>query len=979
MQLATPSALLLLLIFLPIVWYIGRPRHAFRRRRDITSLVLRTTIVVLLVLVLAGIQNVQAVDKLAVVFLVDVSDSMGTTTQDAQIEYIREAIAGKTPEDEWAVVLFGDNAVPESDFSIIQEIESFGSVPVTTHTDIANAIQTALSMFPPDASRRIVILSDGQATQGDAVARAQRAAASGVEISYVPFFREPAPDVRITALDAPSRVSENQSFDISVSVNAEAPTPATLLLFSGGSLILEEALDLQAGDTRFTFAQTSQFSGFLDFSAQIVVPNESDNFSQNNQLSAFSQVVGPSRVLMVTSDETETQFLLPALEQAGIIVTTTSPESLPLNMAGLADYKSVIIANVPATDLSNAQMELLDQYVRDIGGGLVVVGGPDSFAPGGYFQTPLERTLPVEMQIKDQQRLPQLTIAYLIDRSGSMGQIGRSGVPNLELAKRAIVLSLELLQPTDRAAVGTFDTSGSWVASFQNVNDNATLIGLVNSIRAGGGTDILAGMRLVERDIVQEPSEIKHVILLTDGGANPTGLVELAESLHLEDGVTLSSIAIGTNPANFLQRMANAADGNYYEVANVVDIPRIFTQETVLASRSYIVEDTFTPTLTGTSSIMDGINSLPPLRGYVATSPKTAAQKILSSPEPFADPILASWQYGLGRSVVFTSDATSRWANEWVAWDDFSRFWGQAVSWSINEGANNNLETRIIMENDDARIVVDARDDDGAFLNGLLLTGSVLNPNGDSRRVPLQQTAPGRYEATFSPEDEGAYFLTVDGTMTVDDEEVSLNDINGWVMSYSPEYITREQDDTLLAQLADITDGQNLSETPTDVFLHNLGERQATTPIWEALVIIALILLPFDIAVRRLIITRSDLSRLRAYLSGQRTEEEERSERLEALLNARERSRESTAYGESSPLDTVGQLRRRRSFSFEQDSDRDDDTPPRPVNRPSAAPRTPTTRQSDPKGTQAPQGNIGSRLLKSRRDRRGEDTNEDDV
>lgn len=974
MQLATPSALLLLLIFLPIVWYIGRPRHAFRRRRDITSLILRTTIVVLLVLVLAGIQNVQAVDKLAVVFLVDVSDSMGTTTQDAQIEYIREAIANKTPEDEWAVVLFGDNAVPESDFRIVQEIEAFGSVPVTTHTDIANAIQTALSMFPPDASRRIVILSDGQATQGDAVARAQRAAASGVEISYVPFFREPAPDVRITELDAPARVAENQAFDISVSINAEAPTPATLLLFSGGSLIHEEALNLQAGDTRYTLAQTSQFSGFLDFSAQIVVPNENDNFTQNNQLSAFSQVVGPSRVLMVTSDETETQFLLPALQQAGIIVDTTSPESLPLNMSGLADYKSVIIANIPATDLSNAQMELLDQYVKDIGGGLVFVGGPDSFAPGGYFQTPLERTLPVEMQIKDQQRLPQLTIAYLIDRSGSMGQIGRSGVPNLELAKRAIVLSLELLQPTDRAAVGTFDTSGAWVAPFQNVNDNQAMMGLVNSIRAGGGTDILAGMRLVQRDIVQETSEIKHLILLTDGGANPTGLVEIAESLYQEHGVTLSSIAIGRNPANFLQRMANAADGNYYEVADVVEIPRIFTQETVLASRSYIVEDGFTPTLTGNSAIMDGINSLPSLRGYVATSPKTAAQKILSSPEPFADPILATWQYGLGRSVVFTSDATSRWGNEWVTWDDFSRFWGQAVSWSINEGANNNLETRIIMENDEARIVVDARDDEGGFLNGLVLTGSVLNPNGNSRRIPLQQTAPGRYEATFNPQDEGAYFLTINGTMAGDESETALTDVNGWVMSYSPEYITRAQDDTLLAQLADITDGQNLSDVPTDVFLHNLGEREAITPIWEALVIIALILLPFDIAVRRLIITRTDLERLRAYLSGQQTEEEQRSERLEALLNARERSRESTAYGETSPLDTIGQLRRRKSFSFERDADGDDDTPPpAPADRPRYTPTKQEPRQRDLKGNQAPESNIGSRLLKSRRDRRSED------
>ena len=955
MQLATPSAGLLLFILLPLVWYIGWPRHAFRRRRDSISLVLRTAIVVLLVLALAGLQNVQSVDRLAVVFLVDVSDSMGTTTQDLQLEYIRSALAGKKPDDEWAAVLFGDNAVPESDFSIVQEIEAFGAIPVTTHTDIANAIQTALSMFPPDASRRIVILSDGQATQGDAIARAQRASASDVEISFVPFFRQAAPDVRITALDAPGRVAENQSFDISVSIHAEAATPATLLIFSGGSLIHEEALNLQRGDTRYTLTQTSQFSGFLDFSAQIIVPGENDNFSQNNQLAAFSQVVGPARVLLVTVAESETQFLLPALEQAGILVDVMAPANLPVNMASLANYKSVILANTPATELSKAQMTLLDQYVSDIGGGLVVVGGPQSYAPGGYFQTPLERTLPLEMQIKDQQRLPQLTIAYLIDRSGSMGQIGRSGVPNLELAKRAIVLSLELLQPTDRAAIGTFDTGGAWVVPFQPVNDSQALIAMTNTIRSGGGTDILAGLRLVERDIIQEPSAVKHLILLTDGGANPTGLVELTQLLHDAYNVTLSTIAIGRNPAGFLERMAAAGAGNYYQVGDVEQIPLIFAQETVLASRSYIVEEPFTPRVTGNSAMIDGIDSLPPLRGYVATTPKTAAQRILSGPEPFSDPILASWQYGLGRVVAWTSDASARWANEWVTWDDFSRFWGQALTWSINAGANSNLETRIIMENEQARIVVDARGNEGEFLNGLLLNSAVLSPAGDSRRIPLQQTAPGRYETTFNPQTEGAYFLTVHGSAQLEEQETALTDLNGWVMSYSPEYIPRQQDDRLLAQIADITGGGNLGGRPADVFLHDLGERQAKTAIWESLVWIALILLPFDIAVRRLIITRSDLNRLRAWLSGQPAEAEARSQRLETLLNARQRSRASTDYGESGFIDAVGPLRRHRTFSFDDETDGDDKPP-----------------ATAPASEQPAAANLGARLLQRRKKHRRE-------
>ena len=902
MQFSTPSAALLLLIALPLVWALGFPRHAFRRRRDVSSLVLRSIIVTLLVLALAGMQLAQEVDRLAVVFLVDASDSMDAAAETAQLEYIRAALEQKPVDDAWSVVVFGDNAVPERDFSRLSEIESISSSPLPTQTDIANAIQTALSMFPPDTARRIVLLSDGRATKGDAIARAQRAAASEVQISVVPLERAPSPDVRVSALDAPSRVPENQSFDISVSLHAEAATPARLLLFSGGSLIHEQALDLPVGDSRFALTQTSESSGFLDFTAQIIVPNESDHFGQNNQLAAFTQVIGPARALLLRGEESDIEHLLPALRQAGILVDVIAPADAPVSMARLASYKSVIIANVPASQLSQAQMSLLDQFVSDLGGGLVMIGGPESYAPGGYYRTPLEQTLPVEMQIKDQRRLPQLTIAYLIDRSGSMGQIGRSGVPNLELAKRAITLSLGLLQPRDRAAIGTFDTGGAWVAPFQHVNDAQSMIAMTNTIRSGGGTDILAGLRLVERDIVNEPSQLKHLILLTDGGANPTGLVELTEYLQQVFDVSLSAIGIGRSPAPILKRMADAGAGNYYAVANVEQIPLIFAQETVLASRSYIVEEDFQPRVTGSSAILDGIDNFPPLRGYVATTPKAAAGRILSGDEPFSDPVLAAWQYGLGRAVAWTSDASSRWAKDWVAWDDFSRFWGQVVNWSVNAGADSNLETRIVLEDDGARIVVDARDDAGQFLDGLLLDGSALQPGGQSLRLQLQQTAPGLYEARFDPQDEGAYFLTINGGAG-DAEEPTLTDLKGWALSYSPEYIPGAGDERLLRQLAALTGGRDLSELPGEVFAHDMGARIATTDIWDKLALLALLLLPLDIAVRRLIITRTDMQRGLALLRRGRGRGGDRTERMQSLFDARSRSRDATGYGESVRLD----------------------------------------------------------------------------
>ena len=949
MQFTEPGALLALVILLPLLWLVGFPRHAFRRGRDISSLLLRTLIVVLLALALAGLQQVGAVERLAVVFLVDASDSMGSDAESAQLDYLRAALESKPHDDEWALLVFGENAVPEKDFNAVSEIEGIASVPRAGGTDIARAVQTALAMFPPDAARRIVIMSDGASTRGDALARAQRAAAADVEISYVPYLREPAPDVRITALDAPSRVAQEQTFDIAVSIEADAATPATLLVFSGGQLIHEEQLDLAAGENRYSLPQQSGKSGFLDFSAQVIAPGENDHYAQNNTLGAFSQVIGPARVLLVSVDASETDFLLPALEQAGLDVELAPPSRLPVDMAGLADYKSVIVANVPATALSRAQMSLLDKFVSDIGGGLVMVGGPDSYAPGGYYQTPLERTLPVDMQIKDQRRLPQLTIAYLIDRSGSMGQVGRSGVPNLDLAKRAIVLSLELLQASDRAAIGTFDTGGAWVVPFQQVNDAEALIAMTNTIRSGGGTDIMAGMRLVARDITEEPSQLKHLILLTDGGANSQGLVELAESLHDEHNVTLSAIAIGRNPGKFLEPMAEAGQGNFYSVANVEEIPLIFAQETVLASRSYIVEDTFTPRVTGSSAILDGIASLPALRGYVATTPKTAAQRILSGPEPYADPVLAAWQFGLGRVVAWTSDASARWGNEWVAWEDFSRFWGQAVAWSVNAGANENLETRIVLDDERARIVVDARDEAGGFLDGLALDGAVLNPEGDSLRLGLQQTAPGRYEASFSPGSEGSYFLNISGEADLAGGATALTDLSGWVRSYSAEYLPNAGDERLLADMAQVTGGRSLLDAPDAVFAHNLGERQAANDIWERLILLALLLLPLDIALRRLIITRTDLQRLRAFVTG-RGAAQARTQQMQALFSARSRSRGTTGYGDDLPSDLPT----------------GDDRPPLPIPQ---IVQPSSTREPEFKEPPEDEPNLGARLLERKRRR----------
>jgi len=972
MTFTSPIALVLLLV-IPLILYVGWPRNRFRRARDVSSLLLRITIALLLIFSLAGLQVVQNADRLAVVFLLDVSDSMGTAAQEEALAYMQDAMNNMQPDDLAGVVAFGADAQVARSISTARELGPIRATPGTGNTDLAGAIRLGLALFPGDTARRMVIFTDGQETVGDAESAARLASAAGVEISYVPFSRPPEPEIQVRNVDVPATVDEGQEFDMTVTISSEETTDAVITVLASGQIITRQQEQLREGENSYTLNLVGGATGFRDFQVQ-VDPLGADGFYQNNTLGAFTRVEGASRALLVgDSSGDELRHIVPALQESGIEVDVIEPGGLPGTVSGLAAYDSVVLVNVPATRLTDRRMAVIDTYVSDLGGGLVVIGGPESYGPGGYFQTPLEDALPVEMQIRDQQRLPQLTIAYVIDRSGSMGATGDSGISNIDLAKGAIIRSIDFLQPNDRAGVASFDTSAYWIAEIQEILDKRELQRLVGTLRSSGGTSIKAGMDLVAASIVDEPSDLKHIILLTDGGAEPRGLVEQSRELFEEHNVTTSVISIGQFEADFLQRMADVANGNYHNVTDPETIPEIFAQETVLATRTYIQEDAFFPVLTARHPIMENIAGLPELQGYVATAERSAAQVILRGPEPYSDPVLVAWQYGLGRSVAFTSDATGRWAQNWVGWDDFTTFWSQAVRWTITEGASSNLESQIVMENEQARIIVDARDDAGDFLNGLDLQASVVDPEQGARRVTLRQVAPGRYEAIFTPQEEGAYFIRVAGEDAAE-TGLELNQTTGWVMSYSPEYEIRAVNDELLTTLAELTGGGDYTETPDAVFEHNLSSQNASVPLWPWMLFLAMILLPFDIGVRRLLLTTSDITRLRKWLwisvlgRGQK-HDEATATRLSSLRAARNRARDE-AQAQANPASSVSALRERRAARQEAQPEREAQvpTPSQPEPAKPRYTRAPEQPQSPKKETEG-DTNIGSRLLKRRRER----------
>ena len=905
MQFASPLALLLLL-GLPFFIWLGWPSRGYGRRREISSLVLRVLILLMLILALAGLEIQRGGDNLAVVFLVDASDSMPQTAETAAFDYVREAMGSMGTDDQAAVILFGGDALVERPMSPNKALDSFASLPDTTQTDLAAAIRLGMALYPPGSARRMVILSDGAETDGDAIEAALLANAAGVDVIVVPFVFSTQNETMIVDVDAPERLIEGESFELSVTTRSAIATQAGLRVLASGQVIFEGQVELEPGLQTFSVPLTASESGFLNVSVQLIPAI--DSFYQNNELATFSEVAGPPRILLVAPPEGETMAVVGevrpdeysqiqnALNVAGFDLTLVQPSGLPSELPLLAEYASIVLIDVPARDLTERQMLAVQSYVRDLGGGLVVVGGPTSYGVGGYFRTPLEETLPVDMEIKDEKRRPSLTMVFIIDRSGSMST--NAGVfSKLDLAKEAVVRSVELLFPSDRVGVIAFDSEAQWVVPITDLADPIGVQEQVGTLRPGGGTDIMAGLQAMAAQLPQDPARLKHVILLTDGGADPEGLAELTQAMFDQHGITLSSVGIGSDSAPFLADLAVAGGGRFHLTENPANIPTIFTEETTLATRAYIIEESFFPLLSSSSGIMSGIEATPPLHGYVGSTSKATAQTILVS--ELGDPILATWQYGLGRAVAFTSDATSRWASDWVVWSGFPSFWSQVVRSTVGDNIQSGLTVRVESLNGETRLVVDAQNETGLYLNNYAMTATLLQPDGSTNEVELVQTAPGRYEAAVDPQTEGAYLIRVDGTAPTGEK---INTLDGWVYAYSPEYQALNADPDQMIRLASLIGGRLTSGAPVEAFAHDLTAPLDHRPIWPLLLLLAALLLPWDFAVRRLAFSFGDISRgLNQRLRGLRLAvvgpaPSERTHRMSSLLEAKDRARDAAPH-----------------------------------------------------------------------------------
>ena len=872
-----PNALwLLLLVPLTVgLALLGGRRPT--RTRFWGGLALRALLITLIVLALAGIQMRRRADSPTAVFLLDASDSVPADEQARGESLIRQAIGSMPPGDRAASVLFGRDALVERMASEDRALPDLASVPVTVRTDIASALQLGLALFPDEGAKRLVLLSDGRENLGQALAQAELAAAHGIDLAYVPLGGPGGEvEVLIEVLDAPADVRQGQGFDLTALVHTTEQVGATLRVFGDGQLLHSQELRLQPGTNRFLIPVEGAEAGFRRYRAQVVP--DADTRLQNNEAHAFTVVHGPPRVLLVEGQPGEGEVLAQALAAAEMQVSVVPPADLPTTLPDLAAYDALVLANVPAETLPSGAMETIQVYVRDLGKGLLMTGGENAFGAGGYLRTSLEEALPVDMDVRTKEQSPNMALVLAVDKSGSMGRCHcdnpdldqtytrqEVGQPKVDIAKEAVMRAAGALGQQDYLGVVAFDSAARWALDVDRLADFVALEGSIGGIQAQGQTNLRAGVEAAYDALQTTDARRKHLILLTDGWVRQGDLTSLAREMQ-DEGITLSVVAAGGGSAEYLAELAQIGGGRYYPAADILGVPDIFLKETITAVGRYIVEEPFYPLPSGPSSVLRGLDptTLPLLLGYNGTTPKSTAYLVLSTPR--GDPLLATWQYGLGRSAVWTSDLKGQWASEWMVWDDFPRFAAQLVGWTLPAPQVEGLTAQTRLEDDGAIIQVEAIEtgepgpEDGSVSTAgrprdfLDVNATLIGPDLETTELTLPQVGAGRYEAGVEVSQPGTYLVR----LGISEEGDALGQQTlGLVVPYSPEYAASGTDRALLGGLARLTGGGELPE-PAAAFLHNLPATDRAREIWVPLLLMAALLFPLDVALRRVMLGPAD-------------------------------------------------------------------------------------------------------------------------
>lgn len=868
-ELLSPKMLGLALLAPFFLWMIGRSLADLPLPQRILSVVLRVGFVLLLALGLSRLARTATTQKVCTVYLVDVSESVpDAAIEDARAE-ITKGLRDKPSDAIVRLITFAKRprVVPLADdakespplarHDLSAEAPAAKRTGLGAATDLASALQLAYGQYPAGYLRRAVLFSDGVQTDGDVLAEANRAREFGVRIFTVAYHRPVPGEVALRELRVPDKVRVGEPFNLHASIFTSRPQKVRATLKQGeaiNGLDGVRVVELKAGDNDVTWKSVVRVAGEVTYALDLSDIPE-DRFKENNRFAVSVAVPGRPTILYVEGNTQRAGYLSAALSAQELDVDVRGPRELPSSIRELERYDFVILSDTPADAVSLTQQDAIESYVRDLGGGFLFAGGEAGYGLGGWYHTTIERILPVRMDAEKRRDEPQVAMALVIDRSGSM-----SGLP-MEMAKQAAKATADTLSSDDLLEVIAFDSSPTRVVRMTAAKHRARIQTDIARIQAGGGTEIFSALDAAYQSLTVTRARRKHVILLTDGQAPEGGIRDLVQAMAAE-GITVTTVGLGAGIDEKLLRMiADLGGGRLYKVADPQALPRVFTRETEMVSRSSAVEEYFQPRVVAPADFLRGVDigSAPFLHGYVATKMRPPpAQEILQS--ELAEPILARWHVGLGWSLAWTSDVKNLWAVEWLRWPGYGQFWGQLVREHMRQKKRQHYDMRAEIDaaTGQVKASIDAIGGDDRFQNGLdsKLTVTGPQPNGEARKVNMKQTAPGRYESEFPLERFGSFLLHASLERGVDDGKggqrtVQVAESFGHVTNpYPREFLALAPDLVTLSRTALVTGG--VMDPDAHTVFDPAGESvRYHQDLWSRFIGAAIALYLLDLFVRR--------------------------------------------------------------------------------------------------------------------------------
>ncbi len=846
LEFAAPGRLIVLVLLPALAWVALRGRRWRSLPQLASSTALRCLVVLLLCVAWAGPSCRRASQRQFVVFAVDESASCWADARENGRAFLKQARTAQG-EHEARWIAFGSE--PGRIESGVPALTGDDVDVVSPGTDITAVMNLAQAACPAGYVPRVVLLTDGLETlDSDGRARTSvlrdrvlsSAAAANVPISVVPLAAFSQPEIAIDAIAAPSDLASHEAGEVVVTIAANHADNVVVQLRREGEVIAQQPVAVADGLTekRFTFSMESDSSAVL----RAEVQGGDDTFAENNSLSTIVMPAESARVLIVGEQQPATEHLTSTLRKARFNVETTTPPRLAASQSELHDFRVIVLDDISASDLGPQRLAALDDYVRG-GGGLIAVGGGNTFGAAAYELTALEKMLPVVATDQPVEQQKSLALVLVVDKSKSMEQENRLG-----LAKEAAKKVAAVLQQRDQVGVLAFGDETEWISRLAPLDNKDEVLARIDRLEASGLTNMVPALERAYLSLSQADADSRHVILLTDGVPTPGDFDEIAKKMAAA-GITVSTVSLGKGAdQTILADIARLARGVHHHVDNPSDLPKILEREAQTAA-SKVTDNEFT---VQTYRQLPGLDvaGAPTITGYVATNYRPGAQLLLTAGE--GDPLLAWWRYGRGEAMVLTT-GLGEGAKQWQDWPGYAAFWKRLVTHAMRRRAAPPPAFSVTQRDGHITVKFDrrARSHRPIALEDGMVPITVARYTDDApigRVVMMSRVQPDMFEAIFDAQPGEVITFTL-GRFLEERADNPRADLAFYV-PYPEEFRLRPADERKLETIASTTGGE-FNPSPELSFEPDGRTVDVVHPLWPIVLIAALLAYLADVAIRR--------------------------------------------------------------------------------------------------------------------------------